>query len=117
MHGTPFVTGALEPVISLSPPTATSVTVSWTQPPFSFPVASYGVFVTRVTGSGPQQLCQIVSNVTRTHSANDTTELFEDLLELSTYRARVRVNFQSASFGSVPSVFAETEFTTQSAGK
>ena len=110
-----IVLGALKPIITVSPPTATTVMLSWTMPPLSFPVNSFQLMLTRVTGSG-QQLCgDFVDN--RLEIVIGGSRNFSNLQESSVYSVRVTVNFQRATLGIVPSAFADIEFTTQSASK
>ena len=103
--------GALAPDLSLSMLTATSVSVSWTQPMFSFDVQSYEVLLTRLT------LCDTITDRRgpRTISANAVMELFEDLEEFITYRASVTANFQLTPFSVSPATDV-MEFTTQGVG-
>ena len=95
--------------------TATSVMLSWMQPPFSFTVNNNLVRYTRVTGSGRQPLCDEFSD---SDSEIDTSRSsdFGNLQEFSLYSVTVTVNFLSAAFGTVPSASADLEFTTDSAG-
>ncbi len=90
--------------------TATSVTVSWTQPPFSFTPVDYTVTLTRVTGSG---LCSTVEDnrppVTITLPV--TSMAFTDLQEFSVYTVTVTTRF--SEFGSTAS--SNMDFTTPSA--
>ena len=91
--------GNLAPVISTPSPTATSVTITWTQPEFSLPVVGYTVTVTRVTGSG-QVLCPsfVEEDQSTTTSPSVTTTTFTGLQEFSSYTVRVIANF-SPAFG------------------
>ena len=91
--------GNLPPVISTLSPTATSVTITWTQPEFSLPVVGYTVTVTRVTGSG-QALCPsfVEEDQSTTTSPSVTTTTFTGLQEFSSYTVRVTASF-SPAFG------------------
>ena len=80
--------GAFAPSISTSSLTATSVTVSWTQPPFSFTPVGYVVTLTRVMGSG-QALCTTVEDSRTPVSTSATSLDFTDLEEFSTYAVTV----------------------------
>ena len=79
------------PDISTPSPTATSVTITWTQPDFRLPVIGYTVTVTRVTGSG-QVLCpsSVEEKQSTTTSPSVTTTTFTGLQEFSSYTVRVR---------------------------
>ena len=107
------VTGAQPPVISMLLPTATSVTITWTQPEFSLPVLDYTVSLTRVTGSS-QVLCPSVmdSRSPVTIVATVTSMEFTGLQEFSTYTVTV-----TARFNTTVSQSPTMEFTTLSAGK
>ena len=114
--------GILPPVISpVSSPTATSVTITWTQPDsesdFSIPVQMYTVTVTRLNG-----LAEIVRCASYTENRLPVTTTstvmsvqFTDLQEFSSYRATVTAMF-SATFEVTPAS-SNLEFTTLSAGK
>ena len=81
-----------QPEVRVSMLTATSVTLSWTQPALSFPVAGYTVSVRPVAGNG---ICGSTedSRPTQDVSTNTTTFEFSGLQEFSTYRAMVTARF------------------------
>ena len=111
--------GNLAPVISIPSPTATSVTITWTQPEFSLPVVGYTITVTRVTGSG-QVLCTsfVEEEQSTTTSPSVTTTTFTGLQEFSTYTIIVIATFTPA-FGLPGALMAagyET-FNTSSSGE
>ena len=93
------ILGNLNPDTIAPSPTATSVTITWTQPEFSLPVAGHTVTVTRVTGSG-QVLCPLFveEDQSTTTSPNVTTTTFTGLQEFSSYTVRVTAIF-SPAFG------------------
>ena len=93
--------GFLPPVVTPSP-TATSVTITWTQPEFSFPVVDYTVSLTRVTGSG-QVLCPSVmdSRPSVTTMATVTSMEFTGLQEFSVYTVTVTARL-TTTFGLMP---------------
>ena len=108
--------GSLSSVISTPAPTATSVTITWTQPEFSLPVVGYIVTVTRLNG-----LAEIVRCASYTESRLPVTTTstvmsvqFTDLQEFSSYRATVTALF-GAIFEATPAS-SNLEFTTLSAG-
>ena len=113
--------GTLPPVIStLSSPTATSVTITWTQPDsesdFSIPVAEYTVTVTRLNGlTAVRCASYIESRQPVTTTSTVMSVQFTDLQEFSSYRATVTAMF-SATFQVTPAS-SNLEFTTLSAGK
>ena len=113
-------TGNLPPVISTSSTTATSVSITWTQPEFSLPVVGHGytVTVTRVTGSG-QVLCPsfVEEDQSTTTSPSVTTTTFTGLQEFSSYTVRVTANFSPAFGLSTPMAEESLTFTTLSSGK
>ena len=88
------ISGNLNPDTIAPSPTATSVTITWTQPEFSLPVAGYTVTVTRVTGSG-QVLCPsfVEEDQLTTTSPSVTSTTFTGLQEFSSYTVRVTANF------------------------
>ena len=98
-----------------SPPqslTATSVTVSWDQPPFSFTPVDYIVTVERVTGSG---LCPDMEDTKAPMQFTTAMPLtFSQLQEFSTYWVEVAARFNE--FGSSPIVRPTETFMTPSAG-
>ena len=110
-----FTTGGVPPVISTTSPTATSVTITWTQPvtEFSLPVLDYTVSLTRVTGSG-QVLCPSVmdSRGPVTTTATVTSMEFTGLQEYSNYIATVTARF-SVTSTTFPTAI---NFTTLSTG-
>ena len=82
--------------ITISSLTATSVTVSLTQPPFSFTPVNYTVTLTRVTGSD-QVLCTSTQH-SRTIAVpsptnNLTSVMLPDLQEFSAYTITVMARF------------------------
>ena len=114
--------GTLPPVIStLSSPTATSVTITWTQPDsesdFSIPVQMYTVLVTRLNGLAETAHCVTYteSRLPVTTTSTVMSVQFTDLQEFSIYRATVTAMF-SATFEVTPAS-TNLEFTTLSAGK
>ena len=113
MYIVSHVIGAQPPVIYMLP-TATSVTITWTQPEFSLPVLNYTVSLTRVTGSD-QVLCPSVMDTRPpvTTMATVTSMLFTDLQEFSTYTVTVTARFNTT----VAQRPTSMEFTTLSAGK
>ena len=86
-----MLSGTIPPDVTISMLTATSVTVSWTQPELSFPVAGYSISLTRVTGS---VLCGSVEDhrPTRAIGAVSSVE-FSDLEEFSHYNVTVTAVF------------------------
>ena len=100
-------------------PTATSVTITWTQPEFSLPVAGYTVTVTRHTEIG-QALCSLFveEDQSTTTSPSVTTTTFTGLQEFNTYTIGVIANFHP-SFGLPSALFAMGSeiFTTSSSGE
>ena len=94
--------------------TATSATVSWTQPPFSFTPVGYTVTLTRVTGSS-QVLCTSVmdSRPPVTTMPTVTSMEFTGLLEYSVYRVTVTARF--SAFGLSLASPTSREFITLSA--
>ena len=109
--------GNLSPVISTPSPTATSVTITWTQPEFSLPVVGYTVTVTRVTEI-VQVLCTSFQNEqSTTTSPTRTATTFTGLQEFSSYTVRVTANF-SPAFGLLTLVATGSEtFTTLNSGE
>ena len=109
--------GILLPVISTPSLTATSVTITWTQPEFSLPVVGNTVTVTRLNGLEETVRCAqyddnrlLVTNISAVMSKE-----FTDLQEFSSYRATVTAIF-NATFG-VTYTNGSLEFSTLSAGK
>ncbi len=105
--------GLFPPSITISSLTATSVTVSWTQPPFSFTPVSYTVTLRRHTGSD-QVLCTGVEDSRAPITTAATSWTFSLLEEFSTYCVEVIARFMEFSLSvTVP---ATITFTTLSAG-
>ena len=114
--------GTLPPVIStLSSPTATLVTITWTQPDseldFSLPVQMYTVTVTRLNGLAETARCASYteSRLPVTTTSTVMSVQFTDLQKFSSYRATVTAIF-SATFEVTPAG-SNLEFSTHSAGK
>ena len=104
---------ALAPVISLSPPTATSVTVSWSQPMSSFDVQHYQVSVARITSCNGV----VIIRGPRHQLSTDMQEDFEDLEESIEYRANITAVFHSTHHPLSPaSAYAVMDFTTLPTG-
>ncbi len=101
--------GALQPNVATSSLTATSVTVSWTPPPFSFTPVDYTVTLTRVTGRG---LCTLYEDSRPPVIATVTSMEFTGLQEFSIYRVTVTARF--SEFGLSPTAPSTIEFTTLS---
>ena len=108
----------MPPVISTPSSTATSVTITWTQPEFSLPVVGYTVTVTRVTGSG-QVLCPSFEeeDQSTTTSSSVTNTTFTGLQEFSSYTVRVTANFGNVFGLSAVTAEESLTFTTLSSGK
>ncbi len=113
MYAILFV-GALPPNVTLSSLKATSVTVSWTQPPLSFTPVNYTVTLTRVPESG-QQPCTEVAYDSETSLTNMTTINFTGLHEFSDYSVTVTAWFNE--FDLSLSSNSSMEFTTLSNGE
>ena len=111
--------GNLPPSITAPSSTATSVTITWTQPEFSLPVVGYTVTVTRVTGS-IQVLCPsfVEEDQSTTTSPSVPTTTFTGLQEFSSYTVRVTAN-RNPAFGLLGALMAtESEtFTTLRSGE
>ena len=106
----------MPPNIAISSLTATSVTVSLTQPPFSFTPVNYTVTLTRVTGSD-QALCtstQHSRTIVAPPTNNLTLVMLIDLQEFSTYTITVDARF--SVFHLNPTSSSSTAFTTISTG-
>ena len=99
--------------ITTSSLTATSVTVSWTQPPFSFTPVGYSITVTRVTESD-RVLCTTIDRKSITAISNSAT--FADLHEFSLYIVVVTARFREFGLISHITPSASKEFITLSAG-
>ena len=110
----------MAPVISAPSPTATSVTITWTQPEFSLTVDGYIVTVTRVTGSNNQVLCPLFVEEDQSTNTSPSvmTTTFTGLQEFSSYLVRVTVNL-SPAFGLPGAIMAtgSATFATLSSGK
>ena len=107
---------ALPPVISAPSPTATSVTITWTQPEFSLPVVGYTVTVTRLNGLAETVRCASYteSRLPVTTTSTVMSVQFIDLQEFSSYTVTIIAIF-SATFEITPAS-SNLEFTTLSAG-
>ncbi len=101
----------LPPNVATPSLTATSVTVSWTQPPLSLTPVDYTVELMRVTGSG---LCTSVedSRPQVTIMPTVTSMEFTSLQEFSTYRVTVTARF--SGFGLSLTAPSSMQFTTLS---
>ena len=98
--------------ITFSSLTATSVTLSWTQPPFSLPMDEYRVELRRVTDA--RQLCTMVEdNKSRMTGDNISTVDFSNLQEFSVYSVTITVIIPS---GFTATLTPTVEFTTKAAG-
>ena len=96
--------------ITFSSLIATSVAISWTQPPFSLPMDEYRVELRRVTGA--RQLCQVVEDNMSKMTGISTVE-FTNLHEFSIYSVTITVTLPSG----FNVILAPTvEFTTKAAG-
>ena len=106
--------GTLAPVISTPSATATSVTITWTQPEFSLPVTDYTITVTR---RSTQTLCPSYEepDQTATTQPDTVSTTISDLQEFSNYRVTVAANYNA--FDSTNSTVSSMDFTTLSAGK
>ena len=109
--------GTLPPVISTPSRTATSVTITWTQPEFSLPVVGYTVTVTRLNGLAETARCTSYTE-NRLPVTTTSTEVmsapFTDLQEFSRYVVTIMAMF-TATFVVTPAS-SDLEFTTLSAG-
>ena len=99
--------------MTLSHISATSVSLSWSQPEFSLPVFEYTVSLTRVTGSG-QTLCPLVQDDRQEVITTENSTSFTDLEEFSTYRATVTAVFDAFNSTAFSSIYED--FATLSAG-
>ena len=115
-HGVVTCIGTLPTVISAPSPTATSVTINWTQPEFSLPVVGYTVTVTRLYGLAGIVRCASYteSRLPVTTTSTVMSVQFTDLQEFSSYRATVTAMF-SATFEATPES-SNQEFSTLSEG-
>ena len=102
-----FLCTDITPVVTTSSLTATSVTISWTQPEFMLP-APYTVSLTRVTGSG-QVLCPSVQDVRPAVTTSGNSTSFTSLEEFSVYMVTVSITVGTNTRA------ASKEFTTLSA--
>ena len=105
--------GVLAPTLTVSSLTATSVTVSWTQPPFSFTPVNYIVTLTGVMGGG-QELCPTFEDDRSPIQKTATSHDFISLEEFSTYRITITARFMD--FGLSLTTPSSMEFMTLSAG-
>ena len=101
----------LSPVISTSSPTATSVTITWTQPEFSLPVVGYTVTVTRLNGVAETVRCTQYNDSRHTVTNTRRSALFTDLQEFSNYTVTV-----TAMFSMLIPASTNLELMTLSAG-
>ena len=100
--------------ITSSSLTATSVTISWTQPPFSLPMDKYRVDLRRITGA--RQLCIDVEDYKSkmtTSGASISSVDFSNLHEFSIYQVTIIVITAS---GFNATLRPTVEFTTMAAG-
>ena len=97
--------------ISFSSQTVTSVTISWTQPPFSLPMDDYRVELRRVTGA--RQLCQVVEDYKSKMTTGISTVEITNLQEFSIYSVTITVTLPS---GYNATLTPTVEFTTKAAG-
>ena len=107
-----FVAGFFTPTLTSSV-TTTSVTVSWTQPPFSFTPVGYTVTLTRVTGSG-QVLCDEIVDSRSPVNTTATSMEFTGLQEFSVYIITVTATY--SEFNLIASMPANIRFITLRAG-
>ena len=74
--------------------TATSLSVTWTQPNFSFTVDDYVLSLARATGN-EQRLCNsFMDTRSVTTAPNDTTRMFTGLQEFSSYTLSLVATFE-----------------------
>ena len=97
--------------ITSSSLTSTSVTISWTQPPFSLPMDEYRVELRRVTGA--RQLCQVVEDYRSKMITGISTVEFTNLQEFSIYNVTITATLPS---GFNVTLTPTVEFTTNAAG-
>ena len=95
--------------ITFSLLTATSVTISWTQPPFSLSMDEYRVELRRVTEA--RQLCTMVED-NRMTSGTSAVDFF-NLHEFSIYNVTITVILPS---GFTATLTPTVEFTTKATG-
>ena len=105
--------GSLAPVVSPPSATATSVTITWTQPEFSATISDYTITVTR---RSTQTLCPsfVEPDQTATTQPDTMSTSISGLQEFSNYRVTVTANFDA--FG-MSSRQHNVDFTTLSASK
>ena len=111
-----IIIGHLPPVISRPSPTASSVTITWTQPEFSLPVVGYTVIVTRLNGLAETVRCNLYTESRQPITTTSTIMpvLFTGLQEFSNYTATVTVMFSTTL--EVTPASSNLEFTTLSDG-
>ena len=97
--------------ITFSSLTATSVTISWTQPPFSLPMDEYKVELRQVTGA--RQLCTMVEDDKSKMTTGISTVEFTNLQEFSIYSVTITLIVPS---GLNATLTPTVEFTTKAAG-
>ena len=97
--------------ITFSSLTATSVTISWTQPPFSLPMDEYRVELRRVTGA--RQLCTMVEDYRSKMTSSTSTVEFTNVHEFSIYNVTITVILPS---GFTATLTPTVEFTTKASG-
>ena len=97
--------------VTFSSLTSTSVTISWTQPPFSLPMDEYRVELRRVTGA--RKLCTMVEDNTSKMTTGISTVELTNLHEFSIYNVTITVTLQS---GFNATLTPTVEFTTKAAG-
>ena len=78
----------MNPTITILSLSATSVSLSWSQPEFSLPVVEYTVSLTRVTGSG-QTLCPTFEDSRPAVATTGNLMSFTDLEEFSAYMVSI----------------------------
>ena len=99
--------------ITFSSLTATSVTISWTQPPFSLPMDEYRVELRRITDS--RQLCMMVEDRKFKMTTGISTVEFTNLQEFSIYNITIIDIILSLMRFNV-TLMPTVEFTTKAAG-
>ena len=106
----------LQPAVALSTFDATSVTITWTQPEFSLPVAQYTVQISR---SSDQMFCPsfLEDDQSTTTSPSDRNTTFTGLQEFSQYNVTVTANFTPVFDLTSPVASGSIMFTTLSSGK
>ena len=98
--------------ITSSSLTATSATISWTQPPFSLPMDEYRVELRQVTGA--RQLCQEVEDYKSKMTTRGAVSVdFTSLHEFSIYQVTILIITIS---GFNATLTPTVEFTTKAAG-